>query len=628
MLVHWCLSCLILASCTTIQSCNAFSPEVFTQVVAQLGEVFTADELAFAAANLFDSTTPKRPLGVQLKIPKKIISIEPMELNLPIPKIPTSIYDDDYQEVRSVANLDLTPQEEDLLQLLLKVKDKHSKTTTIRVAGGWVRDKLIYGKDTPSIDIDLVLSDISGKDFANLVVRYIQEEKESGNEDVKNVQIEQPSSNKGTSGNLLQNANLIINGFDVDFCRLRYEKYDKDSRIPTSISVASVVEDAWRRDLTINALYYNVNTNEVEDWTEKGITDLILQRIATPKKALPTLMQDPSRVLRAVRFAARLSFDFSPSLYKAAKDDRVHQALQQKVSRDAIGGAIDDMFGSLVRDPSRGILLLIEMGLIDIIFPLGGNHEDDGVDLAIYTAGLISLQNTQSLITSIFLNYPNLEWDLSQRRLLWYAAYFKPFYELMPTNISSSKSKRKQAKFYQVLDAIKRPKSDIQLIETILKGVIPLQDMMQLEEVQKAIASVSFLDDKQLSDLRWNIYSNVNSMGTLWKEALILSLASSQQSRPKCIREFKSMVSLIEDELHLGPILLDKKKMKSLLNGQDIQKVLPSCDGPAFRDIVQSIKEWQVRNDCCDLDSLDYEERSLVETQLVAHLVETFPEYA
>ena len=629
--LHWCLPYLIL-----IGICNGFSPEMFNQVIIQLGDTFSADALAFAAANLLDSATPKIKRNIQLiTMPKNIISIEnPMDYMPRSLSPPTAIYDDDYQEVRTVANLDLTSEEEKLIQLLVKVKERYSKSTTIRIAGGWVRDKLIYGKDTPSRDIDLVLSDISGKEFADMVVRYVQEEEkeEMNNGSIQKMMIQQSSSgSKGKAADLLQNANLIIEGFDVDFCRLRYEKYDKDSRIPSKIDVASVVEDAWRRDLTINALYYNLNTNQVEDYTEKGIRDLILQRIDTPKKALTTLIQDPSRILRAVRFAAQLSFDMSPALTRAAKDDRVHQALQQKVSRDAIGSAIDDMFGSLARDPARGILLLIEIGLIDIVFPLVGGQQDDNANkMSIYRAGLVSLQSTQSLITRIFLNYPKLQWNITQRRLLWYAAFLKPVYEMMSTNDVGSKSKRKGEAFYQLLDALKRPKSDVQQIESILKGMVPLEHMMLLDDVQNAINHASHPPEgKELSDIRWMIYNNLKPIGTMWKEALVLSLASSRTSMSECVQQYKALISLIEDTLHFGPLLLDNKKLQSLLNGQDIQRVMPGeIDGPGFRRIVQAIEEWQIRNDYCYFDIIDNEERKGIEKRLVEYLVDKFPEYS
>jgi len=86
---------------------------------------------------------------------------------------------------------------------------------------------------------------------------------------------------------------LKILGLEVDLVNLRSESYSKDSRIPSIVGhvlKASILplihlpqefgtpqEDAERRDLTINALFYNINTGEVEDFTGKVIIFIIKQ---------------------------------------------------------------------------------------------------------------------------------------------------------------------------------------------------------------------------------------------------------------------------------------------------------------------------------------------------------------
>ena len=64
-------------------------------------------------------------------------------------------------------------------------------------------------------------------------------------------------------------------------------------------------QDAYRRDLTINSLFYNINTATVEDFTGRGVSDLQLCIIRTPLEPQATFIDDPLRILRAVRFAAR-----------------------------------------------------------------------------------------------------------------------------------------------------------------------------------------------------------------------------------------------------------------------------------------------------------------------------------
>jgi tRNA nucleotidyltransferase (CCA-adding enzyme) len=67
----------------------------------------------------------------------------------------------------------------------------------------------------------------------------------------------------------LETARTTLLGIDLDFVNLRSEEYAEDSRIPTEVKFGTPLEDALRRDLTINALFYNVHTRSVEDFTEK-----------------------------------------------------------------------------------------------------------------------------------------------------------------------------------------------------------------------------------------------------------------------------------------------------------------------------------------------------------------------
>lgn len=80
-------------------------------------------------------------------------------------------------------------------------------------------------------------------------------------------------------------------------------------------SFGTPLEDACRRDLTINALFYNLHSQQIEDQTGLGLQDLGLvpgfePRIRTPLQPFETFHDDPLRVVRAVRFAARFGRAF------------------------------------------------------------------------------------------------------------------------------------------------------------------------------------------------------------------------------------------------------------------------------------------------------------------------------
>lgn len=65
-----------------------------------------------------------------------------------------------------------TDQENAMFTFLMDVLNENKLDTTIRVSGGWVRDKL-YGKE--SDDIDIALDNISGKDFEQLISKKLYE---------------------------------------------------------------------------------------------------------------------------------------------------------------------------------------------------------------------------------------------------------------------------------------------------------------------------------------------------------------------------------------------------------------------------------------------------------------------
>ena len=77
----------------------------------------------------------------------------------------------------------------------------------------------------------------------------------------------------------------------------------------------TMAEDAFRRDFTVNALYYDTDTREIIDYVD-GLTDIRNQRLQFIGKPSDRLAEDPVRMLRAIRFAAKLDFDLDDELYE------------------------------------------------------------------------------------------------------------------------------------------------------------------------------------------------------------------------------------------------------------------------------------------------------------------------
>lgn len=85
-----------------------------------------------------------------------------------------------------------------------------------------------------------------------------------------------------------------------------------DGRILSDNVYGSIENDAWRRDFTVNALYYDIDNFAVLDYVG-GLCDLKAGLIRLIGDPVQRYQEDPVRMLRAVRFAAKLGFRLDPA---------------------------------------------------------------------------------------------------------------------------------------------------------------------------------------------------------------------------------------------------------------------------------------------------------------------------
>jgi tRNA nucleotidyltransferase/poly(A) polymerase len=228
--------------------------------------------------------------------------------------------------------IQLTERERAIFGLLLLVNEQHGLGLTFRVAGGWVRDKLL-GRDCH--DIDIAIDKMTGG-------RFVKSFLEPRLGTFAYVVPANPEQSKH-----LETAAIEINGLMVDFANLRDESFGAydDNRIPTENRFGSPKQDAERRDLTINALFYNLHTGEVEDYVG-GLPDLHFfngeresesARLVTPLPPIFTFTDDPLRVLRVLRFLARIPGAYlDTEVANSFSNERVQKALVTKVSAERI----------------------------------------------------------------------------------------------------------------------------------------------------------------------------------------------------------------------------------------------------------------------------------------------------
>jgi poly(A) polymerase len=121
-------------------------------------------------------------------------------------------------------------------------------------------------------------------------------------------------------------AMIHITGCAVELATARTESYSKSSRKP-DVRPATLLEDALRRDFTVNALYQNLHTGETTDPLEMGSQDLANRILRTPTDAHSTFAEDPLRMLRAVRFKWQLGMAYAPGLENAISTNAARLAI-------------------------------------------------------------------------------------------------------------------------------------------------------------------------------------------------------------------------------------------------------------------------------------------------------------
>ena len=154
-----------------------------------------------------------------------------------------------------------------------------------------------------------------------------------------------------------------LSDIELECVQTRKEKYNKDTRNPAT-AYGTIQEDAMRRDLTINALYYNISTDEVCDFTKMGLDDIKNQIIRTTGDANMIFDDDPLRILRVVRFSTRLGWKIEKNTWVGMimNSKRVNILSQERVT--------DELNKMLVGDnPSESIRKLDRCNVLRRVLP-------------------------------------------------------------------------------------------------------------------------------------------------------------------------------------------------------------------------------------------------------------------
>jgi poly(A) polymerase len=143
----------------------------------------------------------------------------------------------------------------------------------------------------------------------------------------------------------------------------RSEQYRGSSRKPDVRYGRSLEEDLSRRDFTINAMAARLPGYELVD-PFGGLDALREGVLRTPGRPEDSFSDDPLRILRAARFAAKLGFTVAPDVRAAMTDQAVRLEI---VSAERVAGELTKLM--LAPDPALGIDLMVQTGVAGEVLP-------------------------------------------------------------------------------------------------------------------------------------------------------------------------------------------------------------------------------------------------------------------
>ncbi|KAF2482960.1 hypothetical protein BDY17DRAFT_138728 [Neohortaea acidophila] len=524
------------------------------------------------------------------------------------------------QEPPNAIEFTLTPVEATLRRLLLDVAnyidnipppqdgqiklppDLANEKIVLRFTGGWVRDKLL---GVPSHDIDVAINKMTGYQFGLKMKEYLEipgNPEKYGLEGVSKSDKAGTTDKSKTVGGLhkieanpekskhLETVTTKILGLDIDLVNLRKETYTDESRNP-AMEFGTPEEDALRRDATVNAMFYNLNTESVEDFTGRGKEDLKAQILRTPLEPYQTFKDDPLRVLRLIRFASRLGYRIDPAAMEAMKDNDIKDALRRKISRERVGVEMEKSLRG--PDPHEALRLVFDLGLYETIF-----SDPTVIVDAHYTPDTEGWAKLMQFAADTLADGQSLEEilvrDDEERYLAWQLAALVPYRDApqgepleagrrAPPPIASSVARegiKATNKVCDVVTAAVRNQSEISRL------VDQLSQQKRRPDKKVEGEDASARDVLGMAVRRW---------GASWRSQAMYSLLVEVADDPAAVTTIERKYTLFVEHLKTLNIL-DAYTFKPLLDGKTLAKAINTPPGPWMKDALDVVMTYQLRN--------------------------------
>ena len=391
---------------------------------------------------------------------------------------------------------------------------------------------------------------------------------------------------------------------------------------------ATAKEDAFRRDLTINAIFYNIDTNQIEDYTGVGLTDLKEMRLRMPGVPKERLLEDPQRLLRILRFYSRYpNAEIDDKTYEAMKDDEVQNHLtRQLYDSSATTGITAERVADELRklmksdNPAKGLATMFNIGLGQKIFLLPNSFDPEGWEMNQrnkHHAQTI-LGHTLAVIRAINQISQQKNYSDTTRMLLNFAALFHDVGKIDPSYQQTKESGERSYHSHElgsadmasaIGKALKLSNSERSLIASLARGHMrPHQYageeaqpqgisalrrfqrrhtlQVDMSEIQKKLIEPN-LDPEKKAELEDELKS-LQERQNLWDLLLSLGAADASAKHAEIDKAKQRPYLELQEEISgfQTPI-----QVPDLLNGHEIMAIFAPYGADPATGYIEKIKE-------------------------------------
>jgi len=153
----------------------------------------------------------------------------------------------------------------------------------------------------------------------------------------------------------------IQNSHNFEIATFRSDSGYSDGRRPDAVEFTNAKEDAFRRDFTINGMFYDPSSDKVIDYIggQMDLRDKLVRFIGDPETRIK---EDHLRILRAIRFKNTYNLQYHPDTYQSIKK---HIHLIEDISKERIADELNKMIQGA--NAAQAFEELFEIGALEIL---------------------------------------------------------------------------------------------------------------------------------------------------------------------------------------------------------------------------------------------------------------------